>query len=1222
MTAWRKLAAAIGGNAVAALCAVVVLMAALATSVPVHAVKAVQLSNDHDMVEITADAEILGSRGDSIQVDTAPDTEGMAGRMSVRASAQGVSPNWMVFALRNATDRPIERWVTAQRYSPIGSGIIWPDLDARRIEAVTPSLGFLPERVKSDRADIFKVTLEPGQTVTYVAELASDRFARIYVWKPVEYELTQRERQLYNGILLGITGVLGIFLTAIFAANHKPIFPSAALVTWCVLAYLCVDFGFWHKLFQLRPEDNAVYRAATEAAMAASILVFLRIFLRLTAAPGLARVLLAVWIIVQLTLVALALIDARLAATFARASFAAIGVVGMIAIAYLALLGQDRALSLLPSWVLFLVWIFAAAVTLTGRMTGDAVVSSLTGGLVLITVLIGFTVTQFAFRSLDTGVGTVQGEQSVRSLAVDAAGSSVWEWSVRRDEVKTGRLVEAALGLHAGELTCQSEAFCVHLHPADRERFRLLLWSVKEHGGGDIRLELRMLHSDNSYRWFDLEAASVPASDRRALRVVGLMRDITEAKRTQERLLNDAVRDSLTGLPNRELFLDRLGVAVQRARNEPMIMPAVLLVDIDKFRSVNTAYGLVVGDSLLLTVARRLQRHMGTQDTLARIGGNQFAVLMMQAHDAAEIAAFAENLRRSVRAPIAIAGQEVVLTGAFGIAVWDKQIPTAEELLKDAEIAMYRAKRGGADLVETFRPEMRNEADNRTVLESEISAAIDRRELVVLYQPIIALATEELAGFEALVRWQHPRLGLIGPDVFIPVAEESDLIVKLGSHVLSKAVEEAAVWHKALPRTDRPLFVSVNISSRQLFRADLVQEIRQIVGRALLPPGSLRLELTESLVMENPERAVEVLDWLRSAGAGLSLDDFGTGYSSLAYLNRFPFDTIKIDRDLVQAATSDGNGAVIVRSMVALVHELGKKVVAEGVELQEDVQFLRSIGCEYAQGFYYGEPMPQRDVERMLRAIRKNDRRLNGKRLFAGGGAKKKKEAKDSTAKGARPSKPETVPQSHPDHNADTGVFDAAAFAEPGVDHGALPPSGGEGYPVANGGQANGFGHVNGAGHGYPDAGFGHAIVVPAAWPPAAPSMPPEHPSVTTAAAGPLQGLAEILAAAKSQHMDDAPANREAVNRGGSTFGYGDEGAHVPVAETPAFMPPMPDLSTTSPSAVSDRAANFQQPAPVNPTRSERPTPGKPDLSNLPPAIAASLARLSRPKEDTGGTSR
>ena len=1172
---------------VAAVIATLLALAILIAAGPAWAVKAVPVGADQDVIDISGAAEVLGARGDSIQVDTASDQGGMSDRMSVRASAPGLSPNWLVFALRNVTDRQIERWVTAQRYTLIGSGVVWPDLDTRRIEAITPSLGFLPERVRSDRADIFKITLEPGQTVTYVAELASDRVGGIYVWKPVEYELKQRERQLYNGILLGITGVLGIFLTAVFAANHKPIFPSAALVTWCVLGYLCVDFGFWHRLFQLRPEDNAVYRAATEAAVAASMLVFLRIFLRLTAAPGLMRVLLAVWIIVQLSLVALAVIDARLAATFARVSFALIGGVGILAIAYLSLLGQDRALALLPSWILFLVWIFAAAVTLTGRMTGDAVVSSLSGGLVLITVLLGFTVTQFAFRALDVAPGAASGEQSSRGLAVDAAGAALWEWNVRRDEIKTGRIIEASLGLQAGELSCNSESFCSHLHPADRERLRLLLWSVKEHGGGDVRLEMRMLHADNSYRWFDLSAASLPAKDRRALKCVGLLRDITETKRSQERLLQDGVRDGLTGLPNRELFLDRLSVAVARARYEPMVLPGIVLIDIDKFRNVNSAYGLVVGDSLLLTLARRLQRHLGDRDTLARLGGNQFAILLMQAHDAREIAELAENVRRSVRAPIAIAGQDVVLTAALGIAVWDKEIATAEALLKDAEIAMYRAKRGGADRVETFHPDMRSESDTRVVVESELAGALDRRELTVSYQPIVSLSTGEIAGYEALVRWQHPRLGLIGPSLFVPVAEESDLIVKLGNYVLHRAVEDAAAWLKILPRAERPLFVSVNMSSRQLFRPELVQEIRQIAGRSLLPPGALRLELTESLVMENPEKAVEVLDWLRSAGAGLSLDDFGTGYSSLAYLNRFPFDTIKIDCDLVQVAPTDANGAAIVRSIVALAHELGKKVVAEGVELQEDVQFLRGIGCEFAQGYFYGEPISQREVERMLRQIRKNERRLNAKRLFAAKAAKR--QVKTAAVKPSKQNSAGPAPAASPPPHPEVPATNAADVAPPPVPAAAFASP--QFYPEPPAYDSSPLpAYVNGIGHpGSQQASY-------------TPPVPPPLDAVAVANGAidnivdMLNGAREAAAAAQPPGFPHSPANAAVT--------IGSEAAVDPygVSENPD--------------------AGYVTPQPVPPPQpSERAAPKQADLSNLPPAIAASLARLSRAKRDGGPTS-
>ena len=951
-------------------------------SSPSFALEPIPVDPNQDRIEITTLGELHVGRGDILQVETAPGADGVSGRMSVRAATSGTNPNWIVFALHNPTDKPIERWLTAERYTITGSSVIWPDLDAQRIEAVTPSLGYLPERVKSDRADIFRISLDAGQTITYVAELASDRPVRIQLWKPLEYELYARDKQLFNGIMLGITGLLAIFLTVVFAANHKAIFPAAALVAWCVLGYLCVDFGFWHKLLQLRPEDNAVYRAATESAIAASLLIFLGVFLRLKFWNTFVRMIFTVWIVAQLCLIAVAIIDPRLAATFARASFPVIGAVGAMLTLYLAARGQDRALSLIPAWILLLVWIFAAGVTLTGKLSGDIVVSGLVAGLVLIILLLGLTVTQFAFRSYEPLYGATPNDLQVRSHAIDGAGAAVWEWLARRDEIKVSPIIEDTLGLSHGELSAKVDDFAKHLHSADKERFRLLLWSVQERNGGNMHIELRMRHADNSYRWFELEAASLPSADRKALRCVGLMRDVTEAKRAQERLLHDAVHDSLTGLPNRELFLDRLGVAVARSKVEQHVRPAVIFIDIDKFKSVNSSLGLIVGDSLLLTIARRLTRHLSPQDTLARVSGDQFAILLIASQDGRELAMLAERVRRSLRSPIKIAGKEIVLTASTGIAMYDGALENPHDLLKEAEIAMYRAKRGGADRVEVFQPEMRNQADDRVTIESDLRRAIERRQLRIMYQPIIYLPTEELAGFEALVRWEHPKLGLLNPAEFVPVAEESDLIVKLGSYVLTRSAQEAARWHKELPRGDNALFVSVNVSSRQLFRQDLIQEIRQILGRAVLPPGALRLEITESLVMENPEQAGQVLEWLRGAGAGLSMDDFGAGYSSLAYLQRFPFDTIKIDRGLVQSSSDDGPGAAIVRSIIALAHELGKKVVAEGIEYAESASFLRALGCEYAQGFYYGEQMSDRDVMQLLRVIRKSERKLQRRGFF------------------------------------------------------------------------------------------------------------------------------------------------------------------------------------------------------------------------------------------------
>lgn len=963
---------------------------------------------DLERIEITTLGDAYEGRGDSLQVETAAGDDGVTGRMTVRSSTPGTNPNWMVFALSNKTDKPLERWLAADRYTIVGSGTIWPDLDARRIEVVTPSIGFVPERIRSDKADVFRITLEPGQTITYVAELSSERFARIFLWKPIDYEIKTRDRQLLNGALLGLTGLLAIFLTAVFAANHKIIFPAAALVSWSVLTYLCVDFGLFHKLFNLRPEDNAVYRAAGESAIAASFVIFLSTFLRLGLWHGLVRMLIGVWMVAQLALVAVAVVDPRLAATFARLSFLAIGGVGALFTLFLAFRGQDRALSLVPSWALFLVWIFAAGMTLGGRLSGDVVVAGLVAGLVLVVILMGFTVTQFAFRSLDPVYAGAPNELQARSLALAGSGSTVWEWNIRRDDIKVGPEVEIALALMPGELSSKVDDFLRHIHPTDKERFRVMLVSAQERAGVKIRTDFRLRHADNSWRWFELEAASVPNADGRTLRCVGLMRDISDSKRAHERLLHDAVHCSLTGLPNRELFLDRLKVAVARAKSENAVRPSVIFIDLDKFKSVNASFGLVRGDSLLLTVARRLQRHLGVHDTVARVGGDQFAMLFIGDQEARNLAALAERVRRSLRAPIPLASQEIVLTGSIGIAVWDNTHSADDDLLKEAELAMYRAKRGGADRIEVFEPGMRRDRDDRIQIESDLRKALDKGQLKVLYQPIVYLPTKELAGFEALVRWEHPKLGLLNPVAFVPVAEESDLIIKLGSHVLLRAAKDAAKWQAELPRAERPLFVSVNVSSRQLFRPESVQEIRHVLGRNIVPRGSLRLEITETLVMENPEQAIEVLEILRGSGAELALDDFGTGYSSLAYLQRLPFDTIKIDRELVRGSNTP-NGAAIMRSIVALTHELSKKVVAEGVEHAEEAAFLRSIGCEYAQGYHFGEPIPDRDVIQLLKMVRRSERKMQPRGFFRPK-MQPKKEAPRTPASANAPASPEATP--------------------------------------------------------------------------------------------------------------------------------------------------------------------------------------------------------------------
>jgi diguanylate cyclase (GGDEF)-like protein/PAS domain S-box-containing protein len=1189
-----------GARALRALCVWLAAVAALLLQLgAANALKAIEIDPELERIDITALGEGYEGRGDNLRIETAPGADGTAGPMSVRAITPGTSPSWFVFALSNPTDKPIERWLVADRYSAVGSGIVWPGLDARRIDAVTPSLGYVPERIKNDRADVFRLSVEPGQTVTFVAELFSDRFTRLYLWKAVEYEQRARDRQLFNGILLGITGLLAIFLTVVFAANHKAIFPTAAIFTWCVLAYLCVDFGFWHKLFNMRPEDTAQYRAACEAAMAATLLVFLYTFLRLSSWHGFLRSLLALWMAAQLVLIAVAFLDPRLAATFARLSSVAIAGGGAALILFLALRGQDRALSLVPSWMLLLVWLFGAGATFTGRLAGDIVVFGLAAGLVLIVVLIGFTVTQYAFRSFEPLYGAQPDDEKLRSLAVDGAGAAVWEWNARRDEIKVSPLVEAILGLKAGLLSAKTTEFLRYMHPADAERLKVLMWSVREHAGGEMRLDLRLRHADNSYRWFDLEAASVPVSDRRHLRYVGLMREVTDAKRAQERLLFDAVNDSLTGLPNRELFLDRLAIAAKRATLEPLVRPALLFVDVDKFRAVNATHGLVVGDSLLLTVARRLGRHLGPHDTLARVGGNQFALLLLNQSDPRELAILAEQVRRSLRAPIDIAGQDIVLTASIGISLYDGPDEDPAELLREAKIAMYRAKRMGTDRIDIFSAEMRRDTDGRVALEADLRRALEKKQIGVLYQPIFYLATEVLAGFEVQLYWDHPTQGTLDPSQFMPIAEDSDLIVGLGSFVLMQALRDVARWQKELPRPDLPLFASVNIASRQLFRPELAQELRRLLARAVVPKGSLRLEIPEVLVMDNPEKATGVLAQLADCGAGLSLDDFGTGFSSLSYLHQLTFDAVKIDRAFIQAGSQNGTGSVILRSVVALSHELGKKVVTEGVESEEDVAFLRSIGCEYGQGPYYGAPMSEREVMGLIKAARKVERRMKKSALFRRRQRPAEEVGLPEPAVAAKPAPPPMLAAPAggrpptPEMLAKGAAKPAAPAAAPPLvgrpneRRPRLPPPLPPGRPAAGGPPPPAMAAAPG-----PDRGPTKAVPLPASPAPGKGAPPP----------APRRG-----GPPPPGHISPPPRANGPPPPG--PLGPPQRANGPPPPPGNGGQPPLPARPTVPPAAAAPPPLPRSAPPPAAPPRPN----GRPgaDFSTLPPAIAESLARLA-----------
>ncbi|MFY9877272.1 MAG: sensor domain-containing phosphodiesterase [Rhodomicrobium sp.] len=942
---------------------------------PSRAVEPIVIGPDDEKIDITLLGEFYERRGDKLSVETAANSDGIAGRMTVSAKTPGTNPSWVVFALSNPTDKPIVRFLTAQRYDIVGSRVTKPDLDAPRISNVTPSLGFRPERNEDyEHLDIYRLSIEPGATVTFIVELASASAPRLYLTSPANFGKRQRESALFRGILLGITGIIAIFLTAIFAANHKLVFPATALVAWAALSYLCVEFGFWDNLFQLPSEDNGTYRAAAEAFLAASLVIFLYTFLNLRLWHSWISLGFLAWMAAQLGLIFFALIDAQLTAGLARLSFVPIAIVGSAVISFLALRGQERALALVPSWMLFMVWLFAAAVTITGKVSGDIVVSALSAGLVVFLMLIGVTVTQYAFQSGEGG-GAVEeaGQFKLRVMALEASGASVWEWDARRNEINTGPEVEYALGLSPGTLRCTADSWLQHLHASDRERMRLTLWTLRERQGGDINQEFRVKRAEGGYLWYELRAAVTQQRATRTLRGVGLLRNVNAQKRAQERLFHNAIRDGLTGLPNRELFLDRLETAVARAKNE-QTKPTVFFIDLDALKNQNRSPDFATNDGVLLTIARRLTRHISPQDTLARVSALQFAILISEDTEPRHIAMLAERVRRSLRTPMKVGGRDLVLTGSIGIAMYDATQEHGEDLLREGESAMYRAKRAGADRIELFKPEMRGSADERSVVQSDLKHAIERRQIRVLYQPVMRIADERLAGMEAFVLWEHPTLGRLSLPEFEAAAEAAGLSGELWAYVFERCIRQGARWHRILQRED-PIYVSINMSSHQLFHNDLVQNLRLIIGRETLPKGALRLEIAETLINSNPEQAIEILDWLKSLNVSVALDEFGVSFSSLSYWHRLCIDAIKIDRSLVSLSDKERSSAMVLKAVLTIAHELGKDVIAVGVDNDEDLAYVRALGCDFGQGFYYADLMTEREVVNLLNAIARSTRR-------------------------------------------------------------------------------------------------------------------------------------------------------------------------------------------------------------------------------------------------------
>ncbi|MCH9651727.1 MAG: EAL domain-containing protein [Deltaproteobacteria bacterium] len=479
--------------------------------------------------------------------------------------------------------------------------------------------------------------------------------------------------------------------------------------------------------------------------------------------------------------------------------------------------------------------------------------------------------------------------------------------------------------------------------------------------GEVVRMETERRHRDG--RLIAVSIIGYPIRfDGDMIGVYGIYNDITERKRAEERLLHDALHDSLTGLPNRSYFTNRVRHCLQLQRHKPGFLFAILFLDLDRFKLVNDSLGHGLGDRLLIAFAKRLRGSLAAKDVLARLGGDEFVILLEGIQDASEAEVVAHQIQRELVTPFDLEGIEVFTATSIGISISSSDYQHPEEPIRDADTAMYRAKAKGRACHAVFDTEMHAQAMNRLQLETDLRRAMARREFRVFYQPIVDLKSGAISGFEALLRWHHPIRGLLLPGQFFAVAEETGLTVKLSEFVLNAACRQLHTWQQR----EQPVGISVNLSTKQFLQQDLIRQLDALVEDYALEPGGLGLEITEGVILHGSESAVDILNTLKSSAVRLYLDDFGTGYSSLSYLQNFPIDTLKIDRSFISGKAGRGGRPEIVRAIINLAHSLGIDVVAEGIETSGQLADLRALGCEYGQGFLFAPALDAEGASALL----------------------------------------------------------------------------------------------------------------------------------------------------------------------------------------------------------------------------------------------------------------
>jgi len=932
---------------------------------PSQATNVIEISPNEDALDISAIWDLQTTSRNVIAINAAPQPDGSILNFETRAQEiEGKAEyHWGVFALTNTTDSQIERLIVTPRFRLVGSGIWNPDLGSPRIANISTDRGFPPELVKSSEDDVFQVTLDPGSTITFVLELETPELAKLVLWNPDVYKDRVNSFSLYRGIIIGIAGLLAVFLSIIFVVKGSSIIPAAAILAWSILMYVSIDFGFWFEVTQLPASTAPIFRAMAEALLAGALSILLFAYLNLSVLHVRAIYGSILWAAMVLSIIAASIWQPQIAAGLSRIILLITCVFGFALIIYYASKKYERAIMLIPSWIVFSLWVCAMTATLIGSIDNDFVAPALSGGLTLFVLLIGFTIVQYTFAS-NSSSGGLSSDSDRRILALSGSGAHIWDWDVERDHVYISPECERNMKLPRSKLIGHARNWLKLTHVEDKDRLRETLDAILEHARGRIDDIFRIRSNEGLYISLHLKARPVISNDGTVIRCVGTIEDISARIHNQEMILQNAIIDNVTGLPRQAILEDRLNLAIDSTPAENTQRPAAIIVDIDNFNKLNKKHGLSVSDIVLLTLARRLQRLISEPDIICRLDKDQFIIALISPRPPGDIALLSDSLRRSISQPVSFGTAQIQLSACIGVAVHDGLATNAKDLIQDTHLALQHAKRQGIGQISAFKPSLRHSFKLQNDLVEQFETAFRAEKIEIKLRPYYSLKQNLITGFQAHIHWPHPVYSNKTHEELYELADKANLNDEL-IDFLARSCAKIASEFTEIATAPSQFHISFPLPSIDVLNAQLVNDFNQIMDHNRIHSGALEVQVKTAWLAQSPEKCQIFFNRIQSAGFAVCLTEFGEGSILLDQLEFLPIHAIQFSEDFI-ASKSNRKSSTLLSSLSLIGHHLKAELRASNVTNASILPTLKKMKFSKVSGEYFSDFVAEELAKRIL----------------------------------------------------------------------------------------------------------------------------------------------------------------------------------------------------------------------------------------------------------------